>query len=243
MKYYIGIDLGTSAAKLLLVDGKGNIRKSVTREYPLILPRPGWSEQDPLKWWDAVVSGIRELTEGEDSASVRGIGAGGQMHGLVALDADGNVIRPAILWNDGRTAEEVRFLNEEIGRGRLSELTGNIAFAGFTAPKLLWLKKHEPENFARIKKIMLRHGFHIVYDKDADDQPVGDGFFFTFGYHDWTSEQLLNKILYYGIAAISLDTTGATRQGLRGCSSAIRDDQYEDLENRLSAFDHDFCNA
>ena len=155
MDLYIGIDLGTSAVKLLLVDGTGNIINTVTREYPLILPRPGWSEQDPSEWWHAVVTGIRELIEDTDPADVRGIGAGGQMHGLVALDAEDRVIRPAILWNDGRTAEEVDYLNNVIGRGKLSELTGNIAFAGFTAPKLLWMKKHEPENFARIDKIML----------------------------------------------------------------------------------------
>ena len=155
MDLYIGIDLGTSAVKLLLVDGEGNIRNSVTREYPLIMPRPGWSEQDPADWWNAVKEGIKELTAGEDPAQVKGIGAGGQMHGLVVLDENGSVIRPAILWNDGRTSEEVRYLNEEIGRSRLSDMTGNIAFAGFTAPKLLWMKKHEPENFARIDKIML----------------------------------------------------------------------------------------
>ena len=155
MDLFIGIDLGTSAVKLLLVDDKGNIVNSVTKEYPLILPKPGWSEQDPAEWWHAVVSGIKELIADVDPASVKGIGAGGQMHGLVALDAADKIIRPAILWNDGRTSEEVRYLNEDIGRSRLSEMTGNIAFAGFTAPKLLWMKKNEPENFGRIDKIML----------------------------------------------------------------------------------------
>ena len=152
---YIGIDLGTSAVKLLLADEQGRIRNSVTKEYPLSFPRPGWAEQDPADWWKAVQHGILQLTEHVDKSQIRGIGVGGQMHGLVALDENDAVIRPAILWNDGRTAEETEFLNTVVGRERLSALTGNIAFAGFTAPKLLWLQKHEPENFSRIAKIML----------------------------------------------------------------------------------------
>ncbi len=155
MKLFIGIDLGTSAVKLLLVDEAGEIRRETTREYPLSFPQPGWSEQKPEDWWDGVVSGLQELLEGVDRSQVCGIGAGGQMHGLVALDAQDAVIRPAILWNDGRTGEEVAYLNNVIGREKLSKLTANIAFAGFTAPKLLWMRKNEPENFARIEKIML----------------------------------------------------------------------------------------
>ena len=155
MRLFIGIDLGTSAMKLLLIDEAGNILTSVTREYPLLLPRPGWSEQEPFEWWDACLSGITELLSGFDPSLVRGIGVGGQMHGLVALDENDTVIRPAILWNDGRTDEETEWLNSVIGREKLSALTGNIAFAGFTAPKLLWMRKHEPASFARIVKIML----------------------------------------------------------------------------------------
>lgn len=152
---YIGIDLGTSAAKLLLVDETGTIHNTVTKEYPLEFPRPGWSQQDPEDWWKAVVRGVPELLRGFDAGEVAAIGAAGQMHGLVALDRDGKVIRPAILWNDGRTAKEVDYLNGAVGKERLSALTANIAFAGFTAPKLLWLRENEPENFARIHKIML----------------------------------------------------------------------------------------
>ena len=152
--YFIGIDLGTSAVKLLLADDAGAVIKSESREYPLHFPKPGWSEQDPADWWDAVTDGLRALTAGLD-APVAGVSAAGQMHGLVILDENDRVIRPAILWNDGRTGEETRWLNESVGAARLTEYTGNIAFAGFTAPKLLWLKKHEPENFKKIKKIML----------------------------------------------------------------------------------------
>ena len=155
IKHFIGIDLGTSAVKLLLVDEQGRIAGEVTKEYPLSFPQPGWSEQEPADWWKAVQHGILELTEHIDKSTVCGIGVGGQMHGLVALDAQDRVIRPAILWNDGRTGEEVEYLNNVVGKDKLSAMTANIAFAGFTAPKLLWMRKHEPENFARIAKIML----------------------------------------------------------------------------------------
>ena len=152
---YIGIDLGTSAVKLLLVDENGAIRSTVSREYPLSFPHPGWSEQEPADWWDGCVSGLKELLSGVDPREVAGIGCGGQMHGLVALDDADRVIRPAILWNDGRTGEETEYLNTVIGKERLSALTANIAFAGFTAPKILWMRNKEPENFRRIAKIML----------------------------------------------------------------------------------------
>ena len=155
MNLYIGIDLGTSSVKLLLVDEQGVILNTVTKDYPLYFPHPGWSEQNPADWWKAVQHGILQLTENVDKSTIRGIGCGGQMHGLVVLDENDAVIRPAILWNDGRTAEETEWLNTVVGKEKLSAFTANIAFAGFTAPKLLWLKKHEPENFARIRRIML----------------------------------------------------------------------------------------
>ena len=137
---YIGVDLGTSAVKLLLMDEKGKIHNIVSKEYPLSFPHPGWSEQNPQDWKEQ---------------SLAGISFGGQMHGLVVLDENDEVIRPAILWNDGRTTKETDYLNEVIGKDKLSKYTANIAFAGFTAPKILWLKEQEPENFAKINKIML----------------------------------------------------------------------------------------
>lgn len=152
---YIGIDLGTSAVKLLLMEETGKIRKIVSKEYPIFFPKPGYSEQNPEDWWNGTKEGIRELTADCSPGDIGGISFGGQMHGLVILDSKDQVIRPAILWNDGRTSEECKYLNEEIGSKRLSEYTANIAFAGFTAPKLLWLSKHEPEQFKRIHKIML----------------------------------------------------------------------------------------
>lgn len=159
---YIGIDLGTSASKFLLVDEVGRVLNTVTKEYPLSFPRPGWSEQDPAHWWQACLAGVPELLAGFDAKQVAGIGVGGQMHGLVALDAAGNVLRPAILWNDGRTAAQVDYLNETVGNDKLSAWTGNIAFAGFTAPKLLWMRQNEPDLFAHIAKILLPKDY-LVY--------------------------------------------------------------------------------
>ncbi len=154
MAYYIGIDLGTSAVKLLLMDGSGEIVKQTSREYPLYFPQSGWSEQNPEDWFAAVCNGIKELTA-DCADDVKGISFGGQMHGLVMLDENDDVIRPAILWNDGRSAKECEYLNNVIGRSNLSAYTANIAFAGFTAPKILWVRENEPENFKRIRKIML----------------------------------------------------------------------------------------
>ena len=152
---YIGVDLGTSAVKLLLMDENGNIHKIVSREYPLYFPHPGWSEQKPEDWFAQSMEGIRELTAECDKSQVRGISFGGQTHGLVVLDEADHVLRPAILWNDGRTEEETDYLNQVIGKETLSKYTANIAFAGFTAPKILWMKNHEPELYEKIAKIML----------------------------------------------------------------------------------------
>ena len=152
---YIGVDLGTSAVKLLLMDGEGKIHKIVSKEYPLYFPHPGWSEQKPEDWFAQTMEGIKELVGECEKSEVAGISFGGQMHGLVALDQEDHVIRPAILWNDGRTGEETDYLNQTVGKDKLSGYTANIAFAGFTAPKILWMKKHEPENFEKIRKIML----------------------------------------------------------------------------------------
>ena len=152
---YIGIDLGTSAVKLLLMDADGTVKNIVSREYPLYFPEPGWSEQKPEDWYQETMAGLKELLQGSDTKQVAGISFGGQMHGLVILDEKDEVIRPAILWNDGRTTEECDYLNQVIGKDKLSEYTANISFTGFTAPKILWVKKNEPEHFARIKKIML----------------------------------------------------------------------------------------
>ncbi len=193
MKTYIGIDLGTSAVKLILADRSGKILKTVTKEYPIYFPEPGWSEQDPKDWRNACICGLKELLSGEDRASVEGIGTAGQMHSLVILDENDEPIRNAILWNDGRTSEETEWLNTAVGKDVLSGYTANIAFAGFTAPKLMWLKKHEPENFRRIRRIMLPKDYinYIltgVHSCDLSD--AGGTLLFDVRNRRWSDEML-----------------------------------------------------
>ncbi len=190
---YIGVDLGTSAVKLLLVNGEGTILNSVSKEYALAFPNPGWCEQNAEDWWKACVSGIHELLKDADASQVKGIGCGGQMHGLVVLDKEDKVIRPVILWNDGRTTDEVSFLNDEIGTDKISGYTANIAFAGFTAPKLLWMKKHEPEFFERIAKIMLPKDYinYLLTGVHASDYSDASGLLLLDVEHrTWSREML-----------------------------------------------------
>ncbi len=155
MSCYIGADLGTSALKLLLVDENKKILNTVSKTYDVSYPKPGWSEQSPKVWWDAFKEGVKELIKGAKSSEIKGIAVAGQMHGLVVLDDEDNVIRPAILWNDSRCQKETDYLNEVITKETLSRLTANIAFAGFTLPKILWVRDNEPENYNKISKIML----------------------------------------------------------------------------------------
>ncbi len=155
MNYFIGVDLGTSSLKLLLTDVEGQVINSVTKDYSVSYPKSGWSEQKAEDWWSALKLGLPELIKDINGEEVAGLGVAGQMHGLVILDKDDNVIRPVILWNDGRTWKETEYLNNVIGKDVLSENTANIAFAGFTAPKILWVRENEPENFEKINKIML----------------------------------------------------------------------------------------
>lgn len=152
---YIGIDLGTSSVKVLLVNKKGKILFSDTEYYSVSTPHLNWSEQDPSLWWEATKKIIRKITSKFNPSLIKGISFGGQMHGLVALDKNNNVIRPCILWNDGRTEKETKYLNEVIGKDVLVKETGNFAFAGFTLPKILWMKENEPNLFKEINMILL----------------------------------------------------------------------------------------
>lgn len=153
--HFIGIDVGTSSVKIIGIDESGKIIKSVTKEYPIYYPKALWTEQDPEDWLNQTLNGLKELFKEVNPDKVKAISLSGQMHGMVILDEEDKVIRPALLWNDQRTEKEALFLNNEIGMDKVSSWTGNIAITGFTAPKLLWLKENEPENFSRIKKIML----------------------------------------------------------------------------------------
>lgn len=153
MNYYVGIDLGTSSVKVLLLSSDGEVVSSVTKEYPLYFPHGGWSEQNPEDWYNQTISALKELFEGTDAGKVKSFSFSGQMHGLVMLDSEDKVIRPALLWNDSRSQVQTDKLNED--KDFLLDNTANIAFAGFTLPKLLWVKENEPENYKKISKIML----------------------------------------------------------------------------------------
>ena len=169
---YIGIDLGTSAVKLLLMSSEGKVIRTVSKEYPLLFPKENWIEQNPDDWIEKTFEAFSEFTK-EELSAVKAISFSGQMHGSVFLDIEDKVIRPALLWCDQRTVEECKNLNEKFGL-KLIELTGNIAITGFTAPKILWLKNNEPENFKKINKIMLPKDYLAfklsgVYSTDVSD--------------------------------------------------------------------------
>ena len=159
---YLGIDLGTSSLKASIADEKGNILLSSSRSYPLLMPKENYTEQNPEDWYNALIEVLKDISSKCDLSDLKAMSFCGQMHGLVLLDKEDNVIRPAILWNDSRTTEEVDYLNNVIGKEKLIEETSNIAICGFTLPKILWVKKHEPENFKKIKKIMLPKDY-LVY--------------------------------------------------------------------------------
>ena len=154
MKYLIGIDIGTSGTKSVLFDTNGKVIASALEEYPLHQPKNGWAEQDPADWWNAVCKTLKAITDKADG-EIAGIGLSGQMHGLVMLDESGEVIRNSIIWCDGRTSEECKIIEDIIGRDRLVKLSGNPALPGFTASKIMWVKRHEPENYAKCKHILL----------------------------------------------------------------------------------------
>lgn len=157
LRYLIGVDVGTTGTKTLLVDEEGRVVASAFEEYPLLAPRPGWAEQEPEDWYRATVSGIRRVVAqgGVPGHRVVGLSFSGQMHGSVLLDGDGRVVRRPLLWCDVRTADEVRAINERVGRDRMIALAGSPAMEGFTAPKILWVRRHEPDHFARIRCVLL----------------------------------------------------------------------------------------
>ncbi|MBQ5783184.1 MAG: xylulokinase, partial [Oscillospiraceae bacterium] len=155
MNCYLGIDIGTLGTKVLLVDSTGNVVAEHTSEYDLSQPHNGWAEQHPDLWWNATVEGIKAVVPAVNPQDIRGIGFSGQMHGLVMLDKNGSVIRPAILWCDTRTSAECQQITQLVGRERLLQITANPALAGFTASKIMWVKNHEPDKWTKCAKILL----------------------------------------------------------------------------------------
>lgn len=157
MPHLIGIDVGTSSAKTVLINESGDVVFAIAPEYDFATPRPGWAESNPEDWWQAVLTAVKALLDqsGIGADDIAGIGLTGQMHGLVLLDAEGQVLRPCIMWNDQRTAAQCAAITEKVGAQRVLELTGNPVLPGFTAPKVVWVKDNEPEIFARAAKILL----------------------------------------------------------------------------------------
>lgn len=194
----LGIDVGTSGTKVLLIDAGGAVVAEALHEYPLRTPRPGWSEQDPNDWADAAIRGIRDvltMVDGLESKSaaarVAAVGLTGQMHGATLLDARGEVLRPAILWNDQRTGAQCAELTRRVGAERVLQLTGNPILTGFTAPKLLWVREHEPANFARVTKLLLPKDYvryRLTGDFAADVSDASGTSLFDVARRDWSDE-------------------------------------------------------
>jgi xylulokinase len=151
----LGLDIGTTGSKAVLIAEDGSVRAEAISEYPMAVPRPGWAEQDPEGWWKAAVSSIRRVMAGVESSEVAGIGLTGQMHGLVLLDEAGEVLRPCIMWNDQRTAAQCVEIEQRVGRARLIELAGKPALTGFTAGKILWVRENEPDVYMRARRVLL----------------------------------------------------------------------------------------
>ncbi len=178
----VGLDVGTSGVKGLAISPDGEVLATAEESYPLATPRPGWAEQDPDDWWRAAKAALARLPDGP-------IGLSGQMHGLVVLDGDGRVLRPAILWNDQRTGAECAEIEARIGLERLIRLTGNRALPGFTAPKLLWLRRHEPDVYARVRHVLLPKDyvrFRLTGERLTDAADASGTLLFDVGRRRWS---------------------------------------------------------
>ena len=195
MTYFLGIDTSTTGSKALVMDERGNVLAVASSPHTLQTPRPLWSEQDPREWWDAVSASIRSVLQqaGIGGEAIEAVGLTGQMHGLVLLDDDGNVPRPAILWNDQRTQSQCDEIHARLGKARFIQLTGNVALTGFTAPKILWVKENEPEVYARAKHVLLPKDYirFKLTGEYAMDKADGAGtVLFDLKARDWSDEVL-----------------------------------------------------
>lgn len=193
--FVLGIDVSTTATKAVLIDGDGAVRATGTAEYPLSVPRPMWSEQDPALWWTGATTAIRAAlaSAGVGGDAIAAVGLTGQMHGLVLLDAADAVIRPAILWNDQRTGPECDWIRSTVGPERLIAITGNDALTGFTAPKLVWVRDHEPDAWARVAHVLLPKDYVRLQltGEHAMDKADGSGtILFDLAARDWSAEML-----------------------------------------------------
>jgi xylulokinase len=195
MKYFLGIDTSTTSSKALLIDEKGKVIAVESSPHTLQTPKPLWSEQDPAEWWVAVSASIKSVLEkaGISGESVAAVGLTGQMHGLVLLDGSGNVLRPAILWNDQRTQSQCDEIHKRIGKEKFIKITGNVALTGFTAPKILWVQENEPEVYAKAKHVLLPKDYIRLKltGEYAMDKADGAGtVLFDLKARDWSGEVL-----------------------------------------------------
>ncbi len=195
MAYLLGIDVGTTGSKALLIDEDGGVATSATTEYSMATPQPLWAEQDPNDWWDATITSIRSVIKRAAIApgEIAGIGLTGQMHGLVLLDEAGDVLRPCIMWNDQRTGAQCQEITEIVGAERLLQMTGNPVLPGFTAPKIVWVREHEPEVYARIRHVLLpkdyvRYRLTNAYATEVSD--ASGTSLFNVGERRWSDEML-----------------------------------------------------
>ncbi|MCM8771713.1 MAG: xylulokinase [Candidatus Omnitrophica bacterium] len=198
MEYLMGIDVGTTGVKILIIDIEGNLKGSSTVEYPLITPKPGWAEQNPVDWWNATCLCIKKILKktGIKGKEIRGIGLTGQMHGAVFLDQNNNVIYPAILWCDQRTAEECKEINNIVGEDKVFEITCNPVLTGFQAPKILWLRKNKPDIYKNVKKILLPKDyirFCLTGEFATDVSDASGTSLFDVRKRNW-SEEILGKL-------------------------------------------------
>ena len=195
MAHLLGIDVSTTATKALLIDEAGTVAGTASTEYAFETPRPLWSEQDPQLWWEGVTESIQKVLgeTGIDPTSIKGVGLTGQMHGLVLVGEDGGVLRPAILWNDQRTSEECELIRRRVGRERLIQITGNDALTGFTAPKVAWVQRHEPDVWQKARHILLPKDYvrYRLTGRFATDKAgAGGTLLLDVRARDWSKEVL-----------------------------------------------------
>ena len=193
--YLLGIDVGTTGSKALLVGANGVIKASATTEYPMLTPQPLWAEQDPIDWWTATVTSIQRVLgeAGVEAGQVAGVGLTGQMHGLVLLDIHGQVLRHCIMWNDQRTAAQCAAITQKVGAENVLRLTGNPVLPGFTAPKILWVQQHEPDVYARIAKVLLPKDYaryRLTGDFFSEVSDASGTSLFDVGQRRWSGEML-----------------------------------------------------
>lgn len=226
--YLLGIDVGTTGCKALLIEAAGRVVADATIEYPMSTPKPLWAEQDPDDWWSATVASIRRVLEqsGAKAEQVVGVGLTGQMHGLVLLDGKGNVLRPCIMWNDQRTAEQCATITEHVGAKELLKLTGNLVLPGFTAPKIVWVRENEPEIYQRIAHVLLPKDYiryRLTGEFFSEVSDASGTSMFDVGRRRWSDEMLaaldvprewLPEVTESPVASAKISAAAANETGL-----------------------------